>query len=52
MEIVHIRCEFGIGADHVKDGKLDKEEISKELIVQINNTNTLKMDANRQDKEG
>jgi len=46
-----ISPKFGIGADHVKDGKLNEEEISKELIVQINNTNAMKMDANRQNKE-
>ena len=56
MEIVQldeptmIRCKFGIGADHVKDGKLDKGEIAKELKTQINNVNALKMDANIQDK--
>jgi len=45
-----IRCKFGIGADHVKDGKLDKVKISQEPKTQINNTNALKMDANLQDK--
>ena len=56
MEIVQwdeptmIRCKFGIGADCVKDGKLDKREITRELKTQINNANALKMDANLQDK--
>ena len=56
MEIVQlneptmIRCKFGIGADHVKDGQLDKREIAKEQKTQINNANALKMDASLQDK--
>jgi len=56
MEIVQldestmIRCKFGIGTDHVKDGKLDKGEIAKEQKTQINNVNALNMDANLQDK--
>ena len=45
-----IMWKFGIGADHVEDGKLDEEEISKEMIIQINNTNAINMDKNRQDK--
>jgi len=28
-----IRCKFVIGADHVKRGKLDQEELMKELII-------------------
>jgi len=44
-------CKFIIGADHGKDGKLDQYELLKELIVQVHNTNALKMDANLQNKE-
>ena len=46
-----IKCKFGMGSDHVKGSKLDEEEISKEIIIQINNTSAMKMDANMQNKE-
>ena len=51
MEIVQpfepsmIRCKFGIGVDHVKDGKLEKGDIAQEQKTQINHVNALKMDA-------
>jgi len=56
MEIVQpfeptkIRCKFGIGAGHVKDGKLNKGDITQEQNTQINHVNAMKMDANLQDK--
>ena len=40
------RWKFVIGAEHVKGAKFDQEELIKELIIQINNTNAMKMDAN------
>ena len=56
MEIVQpfepsmIRCKFGIGSNHVKDGKLEKGGIAQEQKTQINHVNALKMDANLHDK--
>jgi len=50
MEIVQpfeptmIRYKFGIGADHVKDGKLEKGDIAREQRTQINHVNALKME--------
>ena len=39
-----------MGADHVKDGKLEKGDIAQEEKTQINHVNALKMDANLHDK--